>query len=101
MPANEYALVSLRDYKEPADVGEYFEIPAWARTDTAQKSEERKWDAMKGKRDTFRNICTVLTSILEDGIEDAYHSGGTGLGDLGFGALDPPNYHHPATAFVW
>ena len=53
MPANEYALVSLREYEEPADVGKYFEIPAWARTDTAQKSEERKWDVMKGKRDTF------------------------------------------------
>ena len=38
IPANEYALVSLREYEEPADVGEYFEIPAWARSDTAQKS---------------------------------------------------------------
>ena len=56
---------------------------------------------MKGKRDTFRNIYTVLTSVLEDGIEDAYHSGGTGLGDSGFGALDPPYYHHPATTIVW
>ena len=54
MPANEYALVSLREYEEPADVGEYFEIPTWARTDTVQKSEERKWDVMKGKRDTFK-----------------------------------------------
>ena len=42
MPANEYALVSLREYDEPANVGEYFEIPSWARTDTAQKSKERK-----------------------------------------------------------
>ena len=90
MPANEYALVSLREYDKPADVAEYFDIPSWARTDTAQKSKEIKWDIMKGKHDTFCNICTVLTSVLEDDVEDAYHSGGTGLGDLGFRALDPP-----------
>ena len=27
MPATEYALVSLQEYNEPGDVGEYFTIP--------------------------------------------------------------------------
>ena len=39
MPANKYALVSLREYDKPDNVREYFEIPAWTRTNTAQKSK--------------------------------------------------------------
>ena len=49
MPVSEYALVSLQEYDEPADVGEYFEIPSWAHTDTAQKSEEKKVGRHEGE----------------------------------------------------
>ena len=70
MPANEYALVSLQGYAEPVDVGEYFEISKEAHTDTAHKIKERKWDVAKGKCDTFCNMQTVLTSVLEDMIGD-------------------------------
>ena len=63
-------------------------------TETEQKTEERKWKAEKDLRDNFDNVRTALRLLFERIIDQAYHSGGTGTGDLarrGFGNDEPPD----------
>ena len=42
-----FTLYSTTPWHDPKDVGEYFEIPMLAITETEQKTEERKWRAEK------------------------------------------------------
>jgi hypothetical protein len=94
MAPEAFALYSQTGWKDPPDVGEYFQIPSTAITETEQKSEENRWKANKNLRDTFKNIRTALILLFERIIDEAYHSGGTqvaGLGRRGFGNDEPPD----------
>ena len=42
-----YALYTRTLWRDPPDVGEYFEIPTVAITDTEQKTAENRWKANK------------------------------------------------------
>ena len=94
MTSAAFALYSTTPWAEPKDVGEYFEIPVLAITETEQKTEERKWKAEKDLRDNFETVRTALRLLFERIIAQAYHSGGTGTGGLarrGFGNDEPPD----------
>ena len=94
MATSAFVLYSTTPWQEPKDVGEYFEIPMLAITETEQKTEERKWKAEKDLRDNFENVCTALRLLFERIIDQAYHSGGTGTRGLarrGFGNDEPPD----------
>ena len=94
MTSAAFALYSTTPWSDPKDVGEYFEIPVLAITETEQKAEERKWKSEKDLRDNFENVRTALRLLFERIIDQAYHSGGTGTGGLarrGFGNNEPPN----------
>jgi hypothetical protein len=94
MAPEAFALYSQTGWRDPPDVGEYFQIPSTAITETEQKSEENRWKANKNLRDTFKNIRTALILLFERIIDEAYHSGGTqvaGLGRRGFGNDEPPD----------
>ena len=89
-----FALYTTTPWQDPQDVGEYFEIPAVAITETEQRSKENKWKAEKDLRDNFDNVRTALRLLFERIIDPAYHSGGTGTGGLarrGFGNDEPPD----------
>ena len=93
MTAAAFALYSTTPWDDLKDVGEYFEIPVLAITETEQKTEERKWKAEKDLRDNFENDRTALRLLFERIIDQAYHLGGTGTGGLarrGFGNNEPP-----------
>ena len=88
-----FALYTRTPWRDPDDVGEYFEIPAHAITETEQKTEENKWKAEKDLQDNFENVRTALRLLFERIIDKAYHSGGTGATGLairGFGNDEPP-----------
>jgi hypothetical protein len=94
MTPEAYALYSQTEWRNPPDVGEYFQVPTTAITETEQKSEENRWKANKNLRDNFKNIRTALVLLFERIIDEAYHSGGTqvaGLGRRGFGNDEPPD----------
>ena len=89
-----YALYTTKSWRDPPDVGEYFEIPAVAITETEQKTAANRWKAAKALHDNFTNVRTALILFFERIIDDAYHSGGTGvagLGRRGFGNDEPPD----------
>ena len=89
-----YALYTRTLWRDPPDVGEYFEIPTIAITDTEQKTAENRWKANKSLRDNFKNVRTALILLFERIIDEAYHSGGTGVAGLarrGFGNDEPPD----------
>jgi hypothetical protein len=90
MSKEEYALVSRYPWTDQPDVGEYFMIPVTAITETEQRTEDKIWQVQKSKRDTFVNLITALTTILEDSFDVAFHSGGTALAERGFGTDTPP-----------
>jgi hypothetical protein len=90
MSTEEYALVSPYPWSDQADVGEYFVIPVTAITETEQRTEDKIWQVKKSKRETFTNMVTALTTILEDAFDVAFHSGGTALAERGFGTATPP-----------
>jgi hypothetical protein len=87
---DEYALVSPFPWRDQIDVGEYFIIPVTAITETEQRTEDKIWQVQKSKRDTFVNLITALTTILENAFDVAFHSGGTALAERGFGTATPP-----------
>ena len=70
-----FALHTTTPWQDPKDVGEYFEIPMLAITETEQKTEERKWKAEKDLRDNFENVRTALHLLFDRIIDQAYHSG--------------------------
>ena len=74
-----YALYTRTLWRDPPDVGEYFEIPTIAITDTEQKTTENWWKANKSLHDNFKNVRTALILLFERIIDEAYHSGGTAL----------------------
>ena len=51
---------------EPADFRECFEIPTSSITETEQRTEEKRWELQKEKRNTFDNLLMVLTKTFED-----------------------------------
>jgi hypothetical protein len=89
MSKEEYALVSPFAWQDPVDVGEYFTIPVTAITETEQRTEDKIWQVQKSKRESFVNLVTALTTILEDTFDVAFHSGGTALAERGFGTSTP------------
>jgi hypothetical protein len=89
MSKEEYALVSPFAWQDPVDVGEYFTIPVTAITETEQRTEDKIWQVQKSKRESFINLITALTTILEAAFDVAFHSGGTALAERGFGTATP------------
>jgi hypothetical protein len=73
-------LVSTIRFCLPIPQGNYFEIPLTALTDTEQRVTESKWKALKDLEDKFNNIQTSLIQLFKDVINDAYHTGATGMG---------------------
>ena len=57
------ALYSTKEWMEPADVGECFEIPPSSITETEQRTEEKRWELQKEKRNTFENLLMVLKGV--------------------------------------
>ena len=90
MSKEEYALISRYPWTDQPDVGEYFIIPVTAITETEQRTKDKIWQVQKNKCDTFVNLITALTTILEDSFDVAFHSGGTALAKRGFGTDTPP-----------
>ena len=89
-----FALYTRTPWRNPPDAGEYFEIPTLAITETEQKTAENRWKANKSLRDNFKNVHTALTLLFERIIDEAYHSGGTGVAGLvrrEFGNDEPPD----------
>ena len=74
---------------EPANVGECFEIPPSSITDTEQRTEEKRWELQKEKRNTFENLLMVLNKTFEDFIDPAFHTGSWGLATRGFENTKP------------
>ena len=64
----DYELYSSTRWQDPEDVGNYFIVPTTAITDTDQKSEERKWQAMKNLLDTYLNMRTALRQLFRGAI---------------------------------
>jgi hypothetical protein len=90
MSKEEHALVSAFTWQDQRDVGKYFIIPVTAITETEQRTEDKIWQVQKGKRESFVNLVSALTTILEDAFDVAFHSGGTALAKRGFGTATPP-----------
>ena len=80
-----FALYSTKEWMEPADVGECFETPPSSITETEQRTEEKRWELQKEKRNNFENLLMVLTKTSEDVIDPAFHTGIRGLATRGFG----------------
>jgi hypothetical protein len=59
--------------------GNCFKIPATALTDTEQRVAESKWKALKYLEDNYNNIQTSLIQLFNNVINDAYHTGATGM----------------------
>ena len=74
---------------EPADVGECFEIPPSSITETEQRTDEKRWELQKEKRNTFENLLIFLTKTFEDVIDPTFHTGSRGLATRGFGNTKP------------
>ena len=74
---------------EPADVRECFEIPPSSITKTEQRTEEKRWELQKEKRNTFENLLMLLTKKSEDIIDPAFHTGSRGLATRRFGNTKP------------
>ena len=85
----EHNLVSAINFRLPTSQGDYFQIPSTAITDTEQRVAESKWKALKDLEDNYNNVQTALTQLFEHVIDDAYHTGATGMGQRGFGNLTP------------
>jgi hypothetical protein len=84
-------LVSPYPSIDQAGVGEYLVIPITAITETKQRTEDKIWQVKKSKRESFITMITaLLTTILEDAFDVAFHSGGTVLAERGFGTGTPP-----------
>jgi hypothetical protein len=90
MSKEEYALVSPYPWIDQEDVGKYFVIPVSVITETEQRTEYKIRQVTKSKRESFINMITALTTILEDAFDVAFHSGGTALAESGFGTATPP-----------
>ena len=86
-----FALYSTKEWMEPADVGECFETPPSSIAETEQRTEEKRWDLQKEKRNTFENLLMVLTKTFEDVIDPAFHTRSCGLATRGFGNTKPYN----------
>ena len=67
--------------------GDYVLITTTAIIDTEQQVEEPKWNALKDIEDNYKNVKTALTQLFEFVINNAYHTGATGMGQRGFGSL--------------
>ena len=80
----EQALVSNVSRTTPSPMGEHFVTPLADLTDTEQRTEENQWITLKDVEDTFFNAKISLVQISEHGIDDAYHSGDTAMGQRGF-----------------
>ena len=76
---------------EPADVGECFETPPSSITETEQRTDEKRWELQKEKRNTFENLLMVLTKTFEDVIYPAFHTVSRVLATRGFGNTKPYN----------
>ena len=84
-----FAIYSTKEWMEPADVRECFEIPPSSITETEQRTEEKRWELQKEKRNTFENLLMVLTKKFEDVIDPAFHTGSCGLAKTGFRYTKP------------
>ena len=51
--------------------------------------EESKWKPLKDLEDNYKNIKTALTQLFKHVIDDAYHTGATGMEQRGFGMFTP------------
>ena len=80
-----FSLYSNKEWQEPSDVGECFEIPPSYITETEQRNDKKRWNLQKEKRDKFENLLMVLTKKFEDVIDPAFHTGSRGLATGGFG----------------
>ena len=85
----EQALVQNDPWNAPVDPGPCFRPSASATSDRAIETERNAWDFLKDMSDTFDAVKLVLTQIFEEAIDDAYHTGATGMGQRGFGNLTP------------
>ena len=85
----QHDIVSNIQFQPPVLQGDYFTIPSIAITDTEQRVEESKWKALKDSEDNYENIKTALTQPFEHVIDDAYHTGATGMEQRGFGMFTP------------
>ena len=77
--AGAYALVSTTPWTVPDQVGEFFQVPIIAITDTDQRTEERKWTAKKTSENNDNNLDTCLVVMWTWIIPQAYHTGGNTL----------------------
>ena len=59
-----YEFDSTTRWRDTADVGNCFIVPATAIMDTDQKSAEIKWQEMKDLLDFYRNTCTTIQQIF-------------------------------------
>ena len=78
-----HRLVSTIKFRLPAPQGDYFQIPPTAIADMEQRVAESRWKALKGLKDNYNNIQTALIQLFEHVINEAYHTGATGMGQCG------------------
>ena len=86
-----FYLYSNKEWTEPADVGECFEIPPSSITKTKQGTDEKRWELQKEKCNTFKNLLMVLTKTFKNVIDPAFHTGSCGLATRGFRNTKPYN----------
>ena len=84
-----FALYSTKEWMEPADVVECFKIPLSSITETEQRTDEKRWELQKEKRNTFENLLMFLTNTFEDVIDPAFETSSRGLATRGFGNSKP------------
>ena len=84
-----FSIYSPKEWIEPVDVGECFEIPPSSITKSEQRTEEKRWKLQKEKRNTFANLLMVFTKTFEDAIDPAFHTGSRGLATRDFGNKKP------------
>mgnify|MGYP000441937942 FL=1 len=85
-----HRLVSTIKFRPSTPQGDYFQIPPTAITDTEQRVAKSKWKALKDIEDNYNNIQTALVQLFEHVIDEAYHTGATGMGQCRYGNLTPP-----------
>ena len=59
-----FSLLSSKEWRDPEEVGEYYEIPSTTITETEQRTKENKWKVKKEKQETFDKLKMVLTKKI-------------------------------------
>ena len=94
MSPNVFALVSTTPCEILERVGKFFVVPRTTTADVYQRTEERRWIAMKTQERNNDNVNTFLLTMFDRVITQVYHTSGTKMGRGGFGALTPKQIYN-------